>query len=112
MKWFMKLIILISLFSKAYGVTLTQSNGKAIEVDVDGKRVYSKDCSKIYNCFKFPKKLKFYPNQSPLFSLCYQSGGTPEFVNLEGEEHKIEFCFKDNKGVDLETLMKAYKALK
>ncbi len=112
MKWLKELLILTLSISGAFGGSLALDNGKSITIEVEGNKIYTKECKEPSNCFDFPKELKFYSYQSPLFSLCYQSGGTPQFVKLEGREHKIEFCFKDNKGVDLETLMKGYKTTK
>ncbi len=112
MKWLKLSLILTLSVSGAFGGSLTLEDGKSITIEVEGNKIDTKECKEPSDCFLFPKKLKFYSYQSPLFSLCYQSGGTPKFVNLEGKKHKIEFCFKGNKGVDLETLMKAYKASK
>tara|TARA_Y100000780_G_scaffold226709_1_gene241261 strand:+ start:86880 stop:87218 length:339 start_codon:yes stop_codon:yes gene_type:complete len=112
MKWLKTFFILTLSAYKAFGGNLTLPDAKRVTIKVEGNKIFTKECKAPSNCFDFPKELKFYSYQSPLFSLCYQSGGTPKFVKIDGKKHKIEFCFKNNKGVDLETLMKAYKAYK
>ena len=84
--------------------------GVDYKVCLDGTKLYSEGCQNPKECFKLPiKELEFRPNQSPLFTLCYHSSGTPFFALVEGEKFKREVCRSENKKlIDLDSLMSAY----
>ena len=74
----------------------------------------SRECFVPEKCFPRLKsvKLKFYPYQNPLFSLCEQVGGEPHFAREFLTKKKLRICLGEgNKVVDLPTLMNTYKRL-
>lgn len=104
MKW---LVVLLILPTSSFACKLDLKIGdKAYKVCNKADRIFTKDCESVAHCFKKIKKLKFSSNQSPLFSLCYQSGATPRFAKIQGQKNKVEVCIKDgSKIVDLNSLM-------
>lgn len=112
MKWLGILLILTttnSLFADADTDVLSYEGGD-LQVRFDGRKVYTERCERPASCFKLPLKLSLKPNQSPLFSVCLQSGGTPYFAKMKKKNEKLEFCVNSEKqGVELNMLMEAYK---
>lgn len=108
MKWFLILLTFpLSSFSCDLDLRVEK---KSYKVCSDKKRIYSVECKSVSDCFKTPESLKYYPNQSPLFSLCYQSGGAPHFAKLKDVKNKVEVCVRDEgKITDLGSLMELYK---
>lgn len=92
-----------------------EHKGKQIELCHDKEKdlYLSKSCKNIADCF-FEKKidLKFYANQSPGFSLCYQLGGDAFFGVVRGVKDKIPFCFKNGHYADQESLLLHYRSSK
>lgn len=66
----------------------------------------SQKCPSINDCFILPVKntIKLKPNQSPLFSKCYQMRGKPYFGTPSNTGSTQGFCTKDDVIVDLENL--------
>ncbi|WP_040314275.1 hypothetical protein [Bacteriovorax sp. BAL6_X] len=107
MKYSILIISILLSAAKAESIVFVADDFKA-EVVYEKERMTSKECLNISDCFTFPNSLKFYSNQNPLFSLCYQSKGTPRFGHIN--KVKITGCINsNNKVVDLNSLMKAYK---
>ncbi len=79
-----------------------------LNVIVKGRDIYSQDCKNLEKCFKLPTKMRFYPNQNPLFSLCYQSEGTPRFAIVKSSKEKVQVCTKEAKVVELDKMMSFY----
>lgn len=107
-------IILISTISfHAYGSETIVIDKIMYTVEVEKDSLGSSECLKSPDsCFAFPKKMVFKGSQSPLFSLCYQSGGRPQFFQYKEEKHKRTLCLKEGKVLDLESLMIGYKSQK
>jgi len=81
---------------------------KEFSVIVKGRNIYSSNCKDITKCFELPIKLRTYPNQNPLFSLCYQSEGTPRFAIIKSSKKKVQVCTKESKVVELDQMMSFY----
>ena len=108
MKWFIILLI-FPLSSFACDKALKVGE-KLFKVCVEESNIFSKGCNNVPDCFTTPKHLKYYPNQSPLFSLCYQSDAKPHFAKLSGNKDKVEVCVTEKGSVvDLDSLMKSYQ---
>lgn len=108
MKWLKVLPLLpISTFACDLGITLDES---AYKVCLKDDRVYSRNCEIVANCFELPKKMKFNSSQNPLFSLCYQSGGTPFYTDIKALKLRTRVCLSDRGDiVGLSSLMLEYK---
>lgn len=112
MKWLISLIILTgsAYASTSQGDVLLYAE-KTLNVLRNGRVIYTPGCEIAGSCFSIPNELKTSPNQNPLFSLCYQSGGTPYFAKLKSDGEKVPVCLKkEMKALDLESLMREYKA--
>ena len=73
----------------------------------------SPECETIDSCFKVKDlDLQFRQDQSPGFSLCYQSGGNAFFGVIEKEDEKIPLCEFKGRYVDQENLLLRWKALR
>lgn len=107
-KWFISLLILIST-SNSFANLIKIKSKTYSNIVIKNDKLYSKSCKQIQNCFTTPEKLKLYQNQNPLFSLCFQSKGTPHFVQINSEKSKRQVCLKDKHIVDLNSLMLLYK---
>ncbi len=92
---------------------LLDIKGRQFKVCIQNQKVYSPQCKNPKRCFDFPQENFIYtPNQSPLFSLCYQSGGKPYFARLKEEKDKIEICLnQQDQVIDLNTLMSEYQKI-
>ena len=89
-------------------VTLLKSKKTFIVLKI-GNTLISETCKDITRCFDIPHELIFFSNQNPAFSLCFQSNGKPHFAIVNSDKRKVTLCERENKIVDLETLMKKYK---
>ena len=81
-----------------------------IKVCQTGIHYLSPNCKSVGECF-FQKtiELKFYPNQSPGFSLCYQLGGKAFFGSIAGVKIKVPMCHKNGIYSDQEALLLHYR---
>ncbi len=108
MKWLKILALLpISALACDLDISLDEKIYKVCRID---DHVYSQDCKLVSNCFQLPKKMKYSLNQNPLFSICYQSGGTPYYTNIKTLDLKTRVCL-NGKGdiVGLGSLMLEYR---
>ncbi|WP_408096661.1 hypothetical protein ACJVC5_16620 [Peredibacter sp. HCB2-198] len=90
-------------------------NEKKVKVCFDKKtELYlSEDCKDIEKCFLQKKiEFKFFPDQSPGFSLCYQLEGKPFFARVVGQKEKVPMCYKAPYYVDQEHLFMSFKQVK
>ncbi|MCO4755682.1 MAG: hypothetical protein KC478_14465 [Bacteriovoracaceae bacterium] len=109
MKWLIaSLILTLNLFACDIDLDV---EGETHKVCVFDQNIYSKGCKGVSDCFKFKnKKLKYYPNQDPRFSLCYQNGWKPSFAKLDGKT--VSVCMNSsNQFVDMESLMKSFNLI-
>ena len=109
MKWLIaSLLLTLNIFACDIDLDV---EGDKHKICVLGNDLYSKGCKGVSECFEFKKsKLKFYPNQDPRFSLCYQNGWRPSFAKLDGKT--VSVCINSaNQLVDLESLMKSFQLL-
>jgi len=106
------LIAIPILISNSFACENKKLNIDSVDykVCIDGFKLYSVGCQNPKECFDLPtKSLEYSPKQSPLFSLCYQSNGSPFFALVEGEKMKREVCLSKNKRIiDLDSLMSAF----
>ena len=109
----MKWLILLLIFA---GSNIFACEGKinfddkSVSVCVEGTTIFSKMCKNVEDCFKLPEDVEFGPSQNPLFSVCYGVGGVAYFAKLDGKRDSVTVCVNsDDKAVDLDSLMSAYK---
>lgn len=112
------ILLVFSLSSASYAAcekVETTFEEKPVTLCFDKKldRYLSESCKDVAKCF-FDKKieLKYYANQSPGFSLCYQIQGKPFFARIKGQKDTVPLCHKNLVFVDHESLLLAYKNLK
>lgn len=115
MKWLIILLILINnLFACELKEVSFKNKKYQICEDISKKNqfYYSQKCKEISNCFDLAlvNKINNYPNQSPLFTLCYDLKGVPGFAIIPGKKEKLEVCLKQNKLVGLEYLMYSFQS--
>tara|TARA_B100001971_G_C18268010_1_gene596233 strand:- start:71549 stop:71905 length:357 start_codon:yes stop_codon:yes gene_type:complete len=114
MKW---LIILLTLTNALLACDAVELIGNNVKYQVCSTKsdneffYYSKDCKEVNKCVDFKQidKLKLFPNQSPLFSLCYQLKGTPLFTKHQKTKKTVEICLFDNRPIGLNYLMSHYQ---
>lgn len=80
--------------------------------DKKADRYLSPHCDNVQKCF-FKKKIevKYYANQSPGFSICYQIDGEPFFAKIPGKDVSVPLCKLGDDFVDEDTLILTYKNL-
>lgn len=116
-----KLLFLQLILSSAFGAEklcentkILTHNGKKISLCFALKEnlYLSLECSTVESCFKIKDlELSLVPDQSPGFSLCFQSGGKPFLGAIGNVEEKIPFCEFKGRFVDQENLMRRWKAI-
>jgi hypothetical protein len=111
LKWYLVLVI---LNSNLYGNSNHQLiiDGKVIVVKSVNDAYFTNKCLDITKCFILPGQLKFSPKQNILFSLCYQSNGSPKFAQFKISKEKITVCIGSKGLIDLDTMMYKYKKIK
>ena len=90
-------------------------NEKKVKVCFDKKTEHylSADCKNVEKCFLQKKiEFKFFSDQSPGFSLCYQLDGKPFFAEVVGKTEKVPMCFKKPYYIDQENLFMSFKKVK
>ena len=110
MMFFFLAILILPVFASSEAQLL--HDGKKIELLFDQKQktYLSANCRSAKKCF-FNKtiELKFYPDQSPGFTLCGQLGGEAFFGKVSGVSEKIPFCRKGDYFIDHEALLLEYR---
>lgn len=116
MRYFALSLILVSV-EMVHACELVEiiHNEKKVKVCFNKKteRYLSAECKSIETCFIQKKiEFKFFPDQSPGFSLCYQLEGKPFFAEVSGKSEKVPMCFKAPYYVDQEHLFMSFKKVK
>jgi hypothetical protein len=117
----LKLLVLHIILSSAFGAEklcedpkILTLNGKKVTLCFTAKEnlYLSLECSTVESCFKIKDlDLSLVPDQSPGFSLCFQSGGKPFLGAIGKVEEKIPFCEFKGRFADQENLMRRWKAI-
>jgi hypothetical protein len=121
MNTLLKLLFLQLILSNAFGAeklcedrrTLVHYGKKVSLCFKEKEQLYlSPECLTIESCFKIKDlRLNFVTDQSPGFSLCYQSGGIAFFGVIEKLDDKIPLCEFKGHFVDQENLTLRWKSL-
>lgn len=111
----MKQIVLFLLISSVVHAASTRKlihDKNTIELNFEEKRhtYLSKNCKDIEKCFFIKKpELRYQPNQSPGFTLCYLLEGEPFFGMIEGQKEKEPICKKGKFFANHEALLYYYR---
>lgn len=113
MMFFLLTILIFPVFASSQAELSYE--GKKVELRFDeGQKTYlSSNCPSARKCFLNKTiELKFYPDQSPGFTLCGQLGGEAFFGEVTGVNEKIPFCKKGGFFIDHEALLLEYRNIK